>query len=101
MRLSWLFTHCWSRCSRPAISRSGWIDMSNVDTEASSDDLAITANGLTKTFKTRKGQVTVVDNLSLQVRRGETYGLVGPDGAGKTTTTRVLLGLLTRTAGES
>jgi ABC-2 type transport system ATP-binding protein len=37
----------------------------------------------------------------LQVERGETFGLIGPDGAGKTTLTRVILGLLTRTAGES
>ena len=40
-------------------------------------------------------------NCHLQVAAGETYGLIGPDGAGKTTTTRVILGLLTRTAGES
>lgn len=65
------------------------------------DTPAIFANGLTKTFKTRKGTITAVDALSLQVGRGETYGLIGPDGAGKTTTVRVLLGLLTRTAGES
>ena len=39
--------------------------------------------------------------MSLQVAPGETYGLIGPDGAGKTTTVRVILGLLTRTAGES
>src|SRR5512136_501461 len=45
--------------------------------------------------------MTAVDQLSLQVAPGETYGLIGPDGAGKTTATRVLLGLLTRTAGES
>jgi ABC-2 type transport system ATP-binding protein len=65
-------------------------------------DLAISANGLVKKFKTGKDQwVTAVDNLSLQVAPGETYGLIGPDGAGKTTTTRVILGLLTRTAGES
>jgi ABC-2 type transport system ATP-binding protein len=42
-----------------------------------------------------------VEDLSLQVAQGETYGLIGPDGAGKTTTVRVILGLLTRTAGES
>jgi ABC-2 type transport system ATP-binding protein len=64
-------------------------------------ELAISANGLTKTFKTQKGTITAVDQLSLQVAPGETYGLIGPDGAGKTTTVRVLLGLLTRTAGES
>jgi ABC-2 type transport system ATP-binding protein len=66
-----------------------------------SNELAICANGLTKTFKTRQGTLTAVEDLSLQVAQGETYGLIGPDGAGKTTTVRVILGLLTRTAGES
>ena len=42
-----------------------------------------------------------MDGLDLAVPCGETFGLIGPDGAGKTTLTRVLLGLLTRTAGES
>ena len=62
---------------------------------------AISAEGLVKQFKTRKGPVTAIDDLSLDVLPGETYGLIGPDGAGKTTTIRVILGLLTRTAGES
>ncbi|MCB0189901.1 MAG: ATP-binding cassette domain-containing protein, partial [Caldilineaceae bacterium] len=66
------------------------------------NDWAITAEGLTKTFTLRRGGVvTAVDGLSLQVAPGETYGLIGPDGAGKSTTTRVLIGLLTRTAGQS
>lgn len=65
------------------------------------NELAISAKGLTKQFKTRRGMITAVENLSLQVKPGETYGLIGPDGAGKSTTTRVILGLLTRTAGES
>jgi ABC-2 type transport system ATP-binding protein len=64
-------------------------------------DPAISAVGLTKRFKTRRGWVTAVDDLSLEVGPGETYGLIGPDGAGKTTAVRVILGLLTRTAGES
>jgi len=64
-------------------------------------EFAIAAKGLVKEFKVDKQTVTAVNQLSLQVRGGETYGLIGPDGAGKTTTTRVLLGLLTRTAGES
>ena len=64
-------------------------------------ELAISANRLVKQFKTGKALITAVDNLSLQVAPGETYGLIGPDGAGKTTTTRVILGLLSRTAGES
>src|SRR5512140_1884026 len=65
------------------------------------DEAAIVASGLTKKFRSRRGEMTAVDNLSLQVARGETYGLIGPDGAGKTTTTRVILGLLTRTGGQS
>jgi len=65
------------------------------------DEIAISATGLVKTFRTRKGPLNAVDNLSLEVGRGETYGLVGPDGAGKTTTTRVILGLLSRSAGQS
>lgn len=65
-------------------------------------DVTIRTRDLVKHFKTRRGAtIKAVDGISLQVRRGETYGLIGPDGAGKTTTTRVILGLLRRTAGES
>ncbi len=64
-------------------------------------EFAILANELVKEFKVERHNVTAVDRLSLQVKPGETYGLIGPDGAGKTTTTRVILGLLTRTAGQS
>src|SRR5262245_35036744 len=64
-------------------------------------ELAISATELVKQFKNGTGWITAVDHVSLQVTPGETYGLIGPDGAGKTTATRVILGLLTRTAGES
>ncbi|MEI6290792.1 MAG: ABC transporter ATP-binding protein [Chloroflexota bacterium] len=64
-------------------------------------EYAIYTSELIKKFKTRQGWLTAVDSLSLQVMPGETYGLIGPDGAGKTTTIRVVLGLLTRTQGES
>jgi len=64
-------------------------------------EFAITTKDLVKDFKTDKRTVRAVDQLSLSVLPGETYGLIGPDGAGKTTTTRVILGLLTRSAGES
>lgn len=60
-------------------------------------EFAVFAKDLVKQFKS----VTAIDHLSLQVKPGETYGLIGPDGAGKTTTIRVVLGLLTRTQGES
>jgi ABC-2 type transport system ATP-binding protein len=62
---------------------------------------AILAKDLVKQFKTDKGIANAVDHLSLQVAPGETYGLIGPDGAGKTTTTRVILGILSRSGGES
>jgi drug efflux transport system ATP-binding protein len=42
----------------------------------------------------RFGTLTAVDGVSFEVRRGEMFGLIGPDGAGKTTTIRVILGLL-------
>jgi len=64
-------------------------------------DITISAQGLVKRFRTRRGVVTAVDGVDLQVGRGETFGLIGPDGAGKTTMTRVILGLLKRTAGQS
>jgi len=64
-------------------------------------ELAISTMNLVKQFKVGKGVMTAVDRLSLQVAPGETYGLIGPDGAGKTTATRVILGLLSRTEGES
>ncbi len=61
----------------------------------------IIAQNLVKRFKTRGGLITAVDHVTLQIEPGETFGLIGPDGAGKTTLTRVLLGLLSRTEGES
>jgi ABC-2 type transport system ATP-binding protein len=60
-----------------------------------SEPLAIDVHGLTKTF----GQRKVVDDLSIQVRRGEICGFLGPNGSGKTTTIRMLCGLLEPDAG--
>ncbi|TXL73452.1 ABC transporter ATP-binding protein [Vineibacter terrae] len=55
----------------------------------------IAVEGLTKRFGTR----TVVDNVSLSVEEGEIVGFLGPNGSGKTTTIRMLCGLLTPDAG--
>jgi ABC-2 type transport system ATP-binding protein len=66
------------------------------------DNSVISAQNLVKRFKTRgAGVVTAIDHIALDVQRGETFGLIGPDGAGKSTTVRVILGLLTRDEGQS
>lgn len=62
-------------------------------------DAMIAVSGLTKTFGKRDRRVTAVDDLSLTITRGEIFGLVGPDGAGKTTTMRLLAGILRADAG--
>src|SRR5262245_8840643 len=58
-------------------------------------DIAIDVKGLTKSF----GGRAVVQNLSMQVKRGSIYGFLGPNGSGKTTTIRMLCGLLTPDSG--
>ena len=59
--------------------------------------IAIKAEGLTKSFP----GVRAVDGLSFEVRAGEIFGLVGPDGAGKTTTLRMLAGIMPPDAGNA
>ena len=57
---------------------------------------AIDVRGLTKRFDDR----TVVDDFAIRVERGQIFGFLGPNGSGKTTTIRMLCGLLTPDAGE-
>ena len=54
----------------------------------------------TEDLTRRFGKITAVDRLNLEVEQGEIFGLVGPDGAGKTTTLRLLCGLLDPTSGR-
>ena len=60
-------------------------------------DKVISLRNLTRRF----GANTAVDGLNLEIARGEIFGLVGPDGAGKTTTLRMLCGLLDPSEGEA
>ncbi|WP_206051498.1 ABC transporter ATP-binding protein [Nocardioides ferulae] len=62
----------------------------------STTEAPIRIRGLVKTF----GSLRALDELDLEVRRGEVHGFLGPNGAGKSTTIRVLLGLLRKDAGE-
>ena len=61
-----------------------------------SSDLAIDVAGLSKSYSGRK----VVDNVSIRVEHGKICGFLGPNGSGKTTTLRMLCGLLTPDAGS-
>jgi ABC-2 type transport system ATP-binding protein len=61
-----------------------------------SENLAIDVRGLNKSF----GRKHVVKDFSLQVRRGEIYGFLGPNGSGKTTSIRMLCGLLKPDSGS-
>jgi len=63
---------------------------------ARDDSLAIDVNGLNKHF----GDKHVVKDVSLQVRRGEIFGFLGPNGSGKTTCIRMMCGLLTPDSGS-
>ena len=61
------------------------------------DEIVIDVRGLNKSF----GRHHVVKDLALSVRRGEIYGFLGPNGSGKTTSMRMLCGLLTPDAGRN
>lgn len=64
---------------------------------AADTDLAVHTTGLTKNF----GAQRVVDAIDLEVPTGAVYGFLGPNGSGKTTTIRMLLGLIRPTAGTA
>ena len=66
------------------------------NTQPNAASIAIDVKGLTKSFGGRE----VVHDLSMQVKRGSIYGFLGPNGSGKTTTIRILCGLLTPDSGE-
>ncbi len=55
---------------------------------------------LTKTFSTKEGMFTVINDVSFQLAQGEILGILGPNGAGKTTIIQILLSTLTPTSGK-
>ena len=63
----------------------------------------VKAESLLKNYKTGlfKGSITALDNLSLNLEKGQIFGLLGPNGSGKTTTIRILLGLETPDKGSA
>ena len=68
-----------------------------------SDDVVIETRNLSKVYRDFWGRqkVRALKALDLEVRRGEIFGLLGPNGSGKTTTMKLLLGLLFPTGGEA
>ena len=64
--------------------------------EKKGNDIILRTNGLTKRF----GTLVAVNNLNLELRRGEVFGFLGPNGAGKSTTVGMILGLIAPTAGN-
>ncbi len=65
--------------------------------QAAADDIAIEAEGLTMRF----GDFVAVDHVSFRIRRGEIFGFLGSNGCGKTTTMKMLTGLLTPSEGQA
>jgi len=63
-------------------------------------EFAITTRGLRKTYRTRRGRQVAVDDLNLRVPVGGVHGFLGPNGSGKTTTIRMLLGLVRADSGH-
>ena len=60
-------------------------------------DFAVETHGLRKVF----GSLVALEGLDLTIARGEVFGLLGPNGSGKTTTIRMLIGLMAPTSGSA
>lgn len=71
--------------------------MSQSQTRSRADDQVVSISALVKRYK--KG-AEALKGLSLNIRQGELFGLVGPDGAGKTTALKILSGIMQQTSGE-
>ena len=65
--------------------------------KANMSDIAIATHGLTKHY----GDVRALEDLDLEIAKGEIFGFLGPNGAGKTTTMRTILDLIRPTSGTA
>lgn len=70
---------------------------SGIQPHSEDNNIIISTNRLTKVF----GKIVAVNDLHLEVMRGDVFGFLGPNGSGKTTTIRMLLGLIRPTAGRA
>ena len=70
-----------------------------MSTTTARGDLAIATRGLRKTYRTRRGRQVAVQGLDLEVPAGGVHAFLGPNGSGKTTSIRMLLGLIRADAG--
>lgn len=82
---------------QPEEKKRGWAPVDIPALEADEDDIAIEAQGLTMRF----GDFTAVDHVSFRIRRGEIFGFLGSNGCGKSTTMKMLTGLLPATEGRA
>ena len=81
----------------PEEKRAGHHTLTVPPLSADENNIAISAEGLTKKF----GSFTAVDHVSFKIRQGEIFGFLGSNGCGKTTTMRMLTGLMTPCEGKA
>lgn len=62
---------------------------------------AVLFEGLSKTYKTRSGEIQALESLSFEIPEGHIFGFAGPNGAGKSTAIKILVGLTRATAGRA